>query len=64
MGVAKGLYISGNVIIPSLFPFGVIVLIILRSNIKILPDTVFVFLLSIIGGYPVGAQLIEEIYKK
>ena len=64
MGVAKGLYISGNVIIPSLFPFGVIVLIILRSNINILPDTVFVFLLSIIGGYPVGAQLIEEIYKK
>ena len=63
-GVIKGLYISANVIIPSLFPFGVIVLIILRSNIKTITDTAFVFLLSIIGGYPVGAQLIEEIYKK
>lgn len=64
MGVTKGLYISANVIVPSLFPFGVIVLMILRSNIKLLPDTVFVFILSLIGGYPVGAQLIEEIYKK
>ena len=63
-GVTKGLYVSANVIVPSLFPFGVIVLMFLRSNIKILPDTVFVFFLSIIGGYPVGAQLIEEIYKK
>lgn len=64
LGATKGLYICGNVIVPSLFPFAVIVLIILRSNIKLLPDTVFVFILSMLGGYPVGAQLIEEIYKK
>lgn len=64
LGAIKGLYICGNVIVPSLFPFSVIVLIILRSNIKLLPDTVFVFILSMLGGYPVGTQLIEEIYKK
>ncbi len=63
-GAIKGILICGNVIIPSLFPFSVIVLIIIRSDIKILPDTEFAFLLSIVGGYPVGAQLIEEIYNK
>ncbi len=60
----KGIIICGKVIIPSLFPFTVMVLIIIRSNLKLFPDTEFGFILSIIGGYPIGAKITEEIYKK
>ena len=76
-GVANGLYISGKIIIPSLFPFAFCVLFIMRSGVlnllrKIEPIAVFlfghtcdefaVFLLSLIGGYPVGARLVKELY--
>ena len=78
-GVSRGLVISANVIIPSMFPFMVCVLIILKSQVivknafvkKILHNVFghdfnmfFVFLLSMLGGYPVGARLINEIYEK
>ncbi len=76
-GVSNGLYMSGRVIIPSLFPFAFCVLFIMRSGIlaylkKIEPITRFifgqsgdefaVFVLSLIGGYPVGGRLIKELY--
>ncbi len=76
-GVIKGLSISANVIIPSLFPFTVCVLLILKSQIsiknKILNNLSFklfgfnfdifiIFVLSLIGGYPIGAKLIGELY--
>lgn len=63
-GAIRGIIISGKIIIPSLFPFSVMVLMIIRSDIKLFPDTEFAFILSVIGGYPVGAQLVEEIYNK
>ncbi len=78
-GVSRGLIISANVIIPSLFPFMVCVLMLIKSGIKLNNKTVnqilykvfgqnfdmfFVFLLSMIGGYPVGAKLINELYSQ
>lgn len=78
-GITKGLMISSNVIIPSLFPFMVCVSIIIKSGFSIKnkflngilyavfghsTDTFFVFLLSMLGGYPVGAKLIDDMYNK
>ncbi|MDO4608383.1 MAG: hypothetical protein Q4B40_04245 [Clostridia bacterium] len=78
-GVIKGLLISANVIIPSLFPFTVCVLLLLKSQISIKNkflnnltyklfgfefDIFIIFVLSLIGGYPVGAKLISELYSQ
>ena len=68
-----------NIIIPSLFSFMVISNILVKSNIyiiiskpfylvakyimKIPPELFSVFLLSNIGGYPVGAKLITSLYE-
>ena len=78
-GVTRGLIISSNVIIPSLFPFMVCVLILLKCKLSIKSkainkflykifghnlDMFFVFLLSMVGGYPIGAKLLSELYNK
>lgn len=78
-GVSRGLLISANVIIPSLFPFMVCVLMLIKSGFCIKNrlinnvlyavfghnfDIFFTFLLSMLGGYPVGARLINELYKQ
>ncbi len=72
---AYGLVLCGRVLIPSLFPFTFCVLFILNSNIlsafkfsdnflkKLfgMDSNLFsVFLLSLVGGYPIGAKLIAE----
>ena len=74
-GIAYGILLCGRVIIPSLFPFTMCVLFILRSGVLNrfsflngatqrlfgIPFRLFsVFLLSAIGGYPVGAKLLNE----
>lgn len=59
----SGLILCGRVIIPSLFPFTFCVLFILKSGLlqKLkIPETLCVFLLSLIGGYPLGAKMIAE----
>ncbi len=77
-GAIKGLNICYSVIIPSLFPFMVCTLMIFETKtlekltkkannltalLFSLNDCEFtVFLLSLIGGYPVGAKLIERLY--
>lgn len=78
IGVTRGLYIATEIIIPSLFPFTFCVLFIMRSGIlrflkkiEVIPRILFsqtgnefaVFVLSLIGGYPVGARLIKELYE-
>lgn len=79
-GVSKGLYICGNVIIPSLFPFIVLcnfislspmvkviskILLPITQNIFNLPANVgYIVFISFIGGYPMGAKLISEALKK
>lgn len=77
-GALSGLIISGNVLIPTLFPFTVCVLFIMRCRIPLFPEkaekitmklfgmnsSVFTcFILSFIGGYPVGARLLNELYE-
>ncbi len=69
-GIADGLMVCGNILIPSLFPFTVLALFLIDSNIvqKYLKSPIsyslFIFLLSIIGGYPVGAKIIATSYQK
>lgn len=74
-GAVSGLLLCGNVIIPSLFPFTVCVLFILKSGIlenlkfadgfsqkifKFNSQMLAIFLLSLIGGYPLGAKILNE----
>lgn len=76
-GAADGLVLCGGVVIPSLFPFTFFVLMLMRSGIEnhlTKLDAVTkkllhlngiqfsVFLLSLIGGYPIGAKLTDELY--
>lgn len=77
-GAAKGLLLSGRVIIPSLFPFTACVLFIMKSGglsllefakpftkmvFHLTPEQFSLMLLSFIGGYPVGAKLLNEAVK-
>lgn len=74
-GVARGLLLCGNIVIPSLFPFTFCVLFIINSGainflrpfsgiigkvFKMNRYSFAVFLLSLIGGYPVGAKLLNQ----
>lgn len=76
LGVERGLLISANVIIPSIFPFLVCILIIVNMNInfknKLFSKVIYnclgqnfemflVMLFSMLGGYPVGCRLINEL---
>lgn len=78
IGVANAIIICGRVLIPSLFPFSVCVLYIIKCGIldkteflspvtkKIfgLQSTPFIIMiLSMLGGYPIGAKLINEAVK-
>lgn len=77
-GATKGLLLAGRVIIPSLFPFTACVLFIMKSGglnlldfsapftkkvFHISPEMFSLMLLSFIGGYPVGAKLLNEAVK-
>lgn len=74
-GAAEGLILCGKVIIPSLFPFTVCVIFIQKIHIlnilnfikpftekifKLTPHCFSLLLLSFLGGYPIGAKLLEE----
>ncbi len=74
-GAANGLFLCGRVIIPSLFPFAVCVLFAMKSDIVkylsfISPisekffnlnyELFSVLILSMLGGYPIGAKLLNE----
>lgn len=77
-GVERGIMICGNVIIPSLFPFTVCVLMLMNLNITV-KNKVFlkfiyytfgqsfemfcVMFFSMLGGYPIGCKLINDIFK-
>ncbi len=78
-GVSSGLIICAEVIIPSLFVFSVIGILIVSSNCLSSLDKIFspfskllfglsgklfiVFLVSLFAGYPVGAKLIDNLVK-
>ena len=71
-GAVNGLLLCGNVIIPSLFPFAVCISFLMNSGIVLVLkpfNRIFIkifgmnfemfslFLLSFLGGYPIGAKL-------
>ena len=77
-GVTNGILLCGRVIIPSLFPFTMCVIFILNSAVinqlkflspvtkKLLGLNYYefsLFLLSLVGGYPIGAKLLDEAVK-
>ena len=64
-GAVKGLYLCSDVLIPSLFPFMVCVLlfigIIESLNLKNSKNKILlIFILSALGGYPIGAMILNE----
>ena len=76
-GVLEGLRFSGTVLIPSLFPISVLAAILVKledpgkkglltrgfSAVFHLPGECFrIYLLGLLGGYPLGAQLTAELY--
>lgn len=69
-GAIDGLKLCYNVVIPSLFPFTVFSLIIFESgffdrlNINKNFEELFIFFLSSLGGFPVGAKIINNAYKR
>lgn len=77
-GAVNGLLLCGNVIIPSLFPFAVCISFLMNSGVFVILkplNRIFtkifgmnyemfsIFLLSFLGGYSVGAKLINESVK-
>ena len=77
-GVRDGLFLCGNTVIPSLFPFMILSDYLVRSGVssglgdKLSPATQKIFhlpgcsacviLMSLIGGFPVGAKMISQLY--
>ncbi|MCQ2455675.1 MAG: hypothetical protein MJ090_06030 [Clostridia bacterium] len=64
----KGLLLCGNVIIPSLFPINFCAVLIMKIFSEFDFRSFFlkkavIFILSMLGGYPTGAKLLEEEYK-
>ena len=72
-GISNGLVLCANVIIPSVFPFCVLSLMLfnlIRLNGSRLPilnidsNIFLIIIMSMIGGYPAGAKLICTSYNK
>ncbi len=78
-GAFGGIALCGKIIIPSLFPFMAVVLLLMRLIPDRLPPRIerltkaffglsglqsSVFLFSLIGGYPVGAKLISALHRE
>lgn len=79
-GISQGLSLCVTAIIPSLFPFIIVSDFLYNSGIidkalsffapfarralKLTPKMFSVFVLSLIGGFPVGAMLTEELLKR
>ncbi len=61
-GAIKGLYMCSDVLIPSLFPFMVCVLLFIGivESLNLKNKIPLIFILSVLGGYPIGAMLLNE----
>ncbi len=64
-GIEEGLQLSFSVLIPSLYPFLVCSALFTKSGIlsSISHKGVSLFILSFMGGYPVGAKCVSELYE-
>lgn len=78
-GIVNAIMLCGQVLIPALFPFSFCVLFIMNSGglkyikilspitnklLKLSTDLFAIFILSMLGGYPIGAKLIDEQVKE
>ena len=71
-GIFKGIIVCGRVIIPSLYPFTMCVFFLMRCGVteklrlfsKPVDRIWVITLLSLIGGYPVGARLLSNEIKE
>ena len=67
--VRQGLLLCGRSVIPSLFPFFVTVSFAVACGFFAflrqlgIPESAAVFLLGIVGGYPVGGRTVGELYR-
>lgn len=78
--VLNGIIVYGTKVLPSLFPFFFITKLLSEFNLVFVffnnfkwfskfffntsPISVYIFFMSIISGYPVGAKLVSEFYEK
>ncbi|MBQ0083233.1 MAG: hypothetical protein KBS52_00495, partial [Clostridiales bacterium] len=68
-GVIKGLMTSSQILIPALFPFSVAAVFLSKSRLLSFKNQgkfgyyFLIFILSAIGGYPIGAKILTEEYK-
>ena len=63
-GMREGLQVCLETVIPSLFPFTVASLVLFKLKVPVLSQKAIIMLLSHLGGYPVGAKLIDTAYKE
>lgn len=79
-GIKNGIYLCINTLIPSLFPFMILASFMAISGVFEKPNPIFskiteklfylpgytysAIILSFIGGYPVGAKMVNELYEK
>ncbi len=64
-GAKAGLLLWYNVVLPSQLPFVMGVRLLLKTDsLKKLPPSMFVFLMGLIAGYPVGSMTVGEMYKQ
>lgn len=61
-GAKRGIEISLQIIVPSLFPFMFFICLLVSSVKKL--NVLTVYLLSAIGGYPIGTKLANELFKE
>ena len=64
-GIINGMQLSFNILIPSLYPFMFCTAFFVKSGIlqRIRQKELSIFLLSLLGGYPMGAKCISELYE-
>ncbi len=66
IGAFSGILLCGRVIIPSIFPFTVCILFIMKLSVQsqsavlTSKERFLIILFSLIGGYPIGAKLINN----
>ena len=62
-GAAYGLKLSAEILAPAIFPFAVPVIFLMNTALfkKSKRKILIVYILSLLGGYPIGAKLINEL---
>lgn len=64
VGALKGIKLCYYIVVPSIFPLTVLSLMLFELNILKSNNSINIYLMSLIGGFPVGAKLIENAYQK